>query len=65
MVTVNVGSMARADWLGPKIGCHMALRYIHQMKWVNSHNNDSTINIDISIIILMYIIHNVQQSYVS
>jgi len=32
------GLMALADRLGPKVGSHVALRCIHRMNWVNSHN---------------------------
>jgi len=37
------GSVAQADWLGPKVGGHLALLYIHQMNWVNSCNGRAMI----------------------
>ena len=32
------GSAAQANWLGPEVGGHLALSYIHQMNRVNSRN---------------------------
>jgi len=54
------GLTAQVDWLGLRIGSQLAPNYIHQMKRMNSRkwlsHGDSTINIDLSIIVIIIII---------
>jgi len=33
------GLAAQVRWLGPKVGGHLALLYIHQVNRANSHNS--------------------------
>jgi len=56
-MSISFGLTAHVGWLGLRVGSHSAMFYIHQMNRVNSRNDlchdDSTINIDKSIIIII------------
>jgi len=68
----NIGRLTgQVNWLGVRVGGHLALFYIHQMNQVNSYNDlcrdDSTINIvksiiNTNIIIMIIIIKAVYKS---
>jgi len=45
---------AQVRLLGPKVGGHLALFCIHRVNWVNSRNDDSTVNI--ILVLLLYLL---------